>query len=160
MRPGVRLGVDPGRVRIGVARCDPAGLLATPLGTVSTGAGQWDELVGMVGEQRAVEVVVGLPLRLSGEAGPAAAQARAFARQLAARVSVPVRLVDERLSTVSAQRSLQAAGRSTRSSRAVVDQAAAVVVLQYALDAERATGTPPGDVVAEDPDLAGGGQAR
>jgi putative Holliday junction resolvase len=144
MRRGVRLGVDPGRVRIGVAVCDQDGLLAVPLDTVATGREQWRTLVELAVDAGAVEIVVGLPLLLSGGEGAAAEEARAFARQLAERSGLPVRLVDERLSTVEASRSLRDAGRSARTSRAVVDQAAAVVVLQAALDAERSSGSPPG----------------
>lgn len=147
MRRGVRLAVDPGRARIGVATCDPDGLLATPVETVPAGRDQWDRLVELVGEVGAVEVLVGLPLRLSGDEGPAAAEARVFAAELAARLTVPVRLVDERLTTATASRGLQSAGRSSRSSRSVVDQAAAVELLQGALDAERSTGRAPGTAV-------------
>jgi putative Holliday junction resolvase len=148
MRRGVRLGIDPGGARIGVAVCDPDGLLAVPLVTVPSGRDQWDRLVALVAEHRPIEVVVGLPLRLSGGEGPAAANARVFAGSLAERIEVPVRLVDERLSSVEAGRSLREAGRSSRTSRSVIDQAAAVVVLQAALDAERASGRPPGAAVA------------
>jgi putative holliday junction resolvase len=157
MRRGVRLGVDPGRVRIGVAACDVDGVLATPVETVATGPGQWDRLAAIVDEYGAVELVVGLPLRLTGEEGPAAAEARAFATALAERVTVPVRLVDERLSTVEATRSLRDAGRTARRSRAVVDQAAAVVVLQSALDAERSSGQAPGVLVGAGPTAGEGG---
>ena len=85
---------------------------------------------------------------MSGAEGPAAKAARGFAQQLAATVGVDVRLVDERLSTVSATRSLQASGRDSRSGRAVIDQAAAVVLLQFALDVERSSGRPAGQLVA------------
>ncbi|HTY72798.1 MAG TPA: Holliday junction resolvase RuvX [Actinomycetes bacterium] len=151
LRPGVRLGVDVGSVRVGVARCDPAGLLATPLATLTRregGTGDLDELAALVAEEGAVEVVVGLPLHLSGAEGQAAEAARGYAAELACRVApVPVRLVDERLSTVSASRDLRAAGLDTRRGRILRDQAAAVIILQAALDAERATGRPPGEAV-------------
>ena len=149
MRTGVRLGVDVGSVRVGVATCDPAGLIATPLETVRRGRGDLDRLAALVAEREAVEVVVGLPTTLAGRHGPAAEVAEAFATALAARLtgtggSVPVRLVDERLSTVGAQRDLRASGVDTRKSRSVIDQAAAVIILQTALDTERASGTAPG----------------
>ncbi|HEY5183722.1 MAG TPA: Holliday junction resolvase RuvX [Actinomycetes bacterium] len=148
MRPGVRLGVDVGSVRIGLASCDPGGLLATPVETVARGRGDFDRIVGRAAELGAVEVVVGLPLSMSGGEGPAAATARAFAAELATRVApVPVRVVDERLTTVGARRDLAAAGVRGRRGRSVVDQAAAVIILQGALDAERASGSPPGSVV-------------
>ena len=147
MRPGVRLGVDPGQVRIGVAASDPDGRLAVPVETVRRGTGDLTRVAALVEERGAIEVVVGLPRSLSGGEGPAAAAARQFAADLAGVVPVPVRMVDERLTTVSAGKQLQAAGRSTRQQRDVVDQAAAVVLLQDALDTERSTGRLPGEAV-------------
>jgi putative Holliday junction resolvase len=139
---GVRLGVDVGSVRVGVARSDRDGILATPLITVPRDAKTGADLVvlaALVAEHEAVEVIVGLPRSLSGREGPAAATARAYAAQLAERVApVPVRLVDERLTTVSAERTLAERGVRGRERREVVDQAAAVVILQAALDADRA----------------------
>jgi putative pre-16S rRNA nuclease len=150
VRPGVRIGVDVGSVRIGVARTDPSGLLAVPVETVARGEGDLARLADLVTEHAAIEVVVGLPLSMSGKPGAAAEVAREFAVRLVPVVApVPVRLVDERLSTVSATRDLRAAGRSSRTSRAVVDQAAAVVIVQYAVDSERATGVAPGTIVRE-----------
>lgn len=148
MRSGVRLGVDPGEARIGVARSDPSGVLATPLETVRRGPGDLSRLAALVASEEAVEVVVGLPRSLSGGEGPSAARARGFAARLARRVApVPVRLCDERLTTVSAESMLRASGRSGRRRRAVVDQAAAVLILQQALDTERAVGAAPGEIV-------------
>jgi putative holliday junction resolvase len=150
VRPGVRIGIDVGSVRIGVARTDLSALLAVPVETVPRGDGDLTRIAELVAEHDAVEVVVGLPLSMSGRHGQAAALAREFATQLVPVVApVPVRLVDERLSTVSATRDLRAAGRSSRTSRAVVDQAAAVVIVQYAVDRERATGVAPGTLVQE-----------
>jgi putative Holliday junction resolvase len=144
----VRLGVDVGEVRIGVARSDPSGLVATPVETVPRGAGDLARLRALVAEEEAVELVVGLPRSLSGREGPAAAKVRQFAVRLAGAVlPVPVRLCDERLSTVSAEAVLRERGRTGRKRRAVVDQAAAVVILQNALDTERGTGRPPGEPV-------------
>ena len=148
MRSGVRLGVDPGDARIGVARSDPSGFLATPVETVPRGDGDVDRLAALVSEEEAVEVVVGLPRSLSGREGPAAQKVREFAGVLARRVApVPVRLCDERLTTVSAESMLRERGRKGSKRRAVVDQAAAVVILQQALDTERASGAAPGEVV-------------
>ncbi len=147
MRPGVRLGVDVGRARVGVASCDREGLLATPVRTLARDADVVAEIARLADEHGAVEVVVGLPLSLSGADTASTDDARTVAAQVARAVSVPVRLVDERLSTVSAQRALTATGRSTRSSRSVVDQVAAVIILQHALDAERAAGSAPGVVI-------------
>ena len=148
MRRGVRLGIDPGQVRIGVAASDPDGVLAVPVETVPRGDGDLARIAACSVERSAMEIIVGLPRSLSGAEGPAAKAARGFAQQLAATVGVDVRLVDERLSTVSATRSLQASGRDSRSGRAVIDQAAAVVLLQFALDVERSSGRPAGQLVA------------
>jgi putative holliday junction resolvase len=148
VRRGVRVGIDVGSVRVGVATCDPDAVLATPMETVRRGDGELDRLAAIVAEQTAVEVVVGLPVSLSGQEGQAAAAARDFARALAGRVApCPVRLVDERLSTVAATRALRESGISARRGRSAVDQAAAVVILQGALDAERESGRPPGEIV-------------
>ena len=151
MRHGTRLGIDPGDARIGVARSDPSGFLATPVETVRRGKGDLARLRRIVAElaeeTTVLEVVVGLPRSLGGGEGPAAAKVRDFAAQLAERVPVPVRLVDERLSTVSAEAMLRDQGRKGSKRRAVVDQAAAVVILQHALDTERASGNPPGEIL-------------
>ena len=144
----MRIGVDVGDVRIGVARSDPSGLIATPLETVPRGRGDLARLHALAAEDEAVEVVVGLPRSLSGGEGPAAAKVRLFARRLADAVApVPVRLCDERLSTVSAEAVLRERGKKGEKRRAVVDQAAAVVILQNALDTERGTGAAPGELV-------------
>jgi len=149
LRTGVRLGIDPGSARIGVARCDPDGLLASPLATVPRGRGDLDRLVSLALEHDAFEVIVGLPTSLSGREGAAAGAAREFAGALAGRlVPVPVRLVDERFTTVLAHDALRRGGKGSRARRQVVDQAAAALLLQGALDAERASGRPPGEIVA------------
>jgi putative Holliday junction resolvase len=149
VRTGVRLAIDLGSARVGVARCDPDGLLASPLATVARGHGDLDRLAGLAAEHGAMEVIVGLPTGLSGRPGAAAAQARAFAEALAARLApVPVRLVDERFTTVLAHDALRQGGRGSRERRTQVDKAAAALILQGALDAERATGLPAGELVA------------
>ncbi|MCR1783063.1 Holliday junction resolvase RuvX [Nocardioides carbamazepini] len=147
MRRGVRLGVDPGDARIGVARSDPSGILATPVETVRRGKGDLRRIHQILRAEGAVEVIVGLPRSLSGREGPAAVKTREFAARLARRLApVPVRLVDERLTTVTAEAMLRDQRKGAKR-RAVVDQVAAVVILQQALDAERATDTPPGELV-------------
>ncbi|MGY4642618.1 Holliday junction resolvase RuvX [Cellulomonas sp. URHB0016] len=157
---GVRLAVDVGSVRVGLATSDPDGVLATPVATLARDAKATGgrvavdvaQIVREVGERGAVVVYVGLPRHLSGSEGASSAAARAYAVQLAQAVApVRVRLVDERMSTVSAHQALHASGRSGRRHRQVVDQAAAVVILQYALDAERATGRQPGERVDAGP---------
>lgn len=148
MRPGVRIGVDLGEVRIGLAQSDPAGLIALPVQTLTRGPGDLERIRDLVSEHAAIEVVVGLPRSLSGGEGPAAAKARQFAVALADVVRpVPVRLCDERLSTVTAEAVLREQGKKGRKRRAVVDQAAAVVILQNALDTERSAGFAPGETL-------------
>jgi putative Holliday junction resolvase len=160
MRPGRRLGVDVGAVRIGVAVCDPDGLLATPVETVAAGQGDLARLAELAAEYGVIEAVVGLPRSLSGAEGPAAAKARAFADLLVGKIQpIPVRLVDERLTTVTATRGLRESGVRGRKSRAVVDQAAAVVILQNALDVERGSGRLPGTLVGLEQGPASGEQA-
>ena len=150
MRRGRRIAVDVGAARIGVASCDPDGLLATPVETVpAKDAPAARRRIGaLVEEYGPIEVVVGLPRSLNGGEGPAAAKVRAFAGDVAKLIApVPVRLVDERMSTVTATRGLRASGVKSKKGRAVVDQAAAVVILQSALETERTSGRPPGESV-------------
>ena len=141
----MRLAVDVGSVRIGVARSDPGGVLASPLTVVRSGPGDLDALATLAASADAIEVIVGLPTSLSGREGAAAAAARSFAADLARRLApVPVRLLDERFTTTQAHEALRRGGKDSRARRSVVDAAAAAVLLQAALDAERATGLPAG----------------
>ncbi|GFG96627.1 Holliday junction resolvase RuvX [Mycobacterium timonense] len=143
---GRRLGIDVGSVRIGVACSDPDAILATPVETVrrERSGKHLRRLAALVAELEAVEVVVGLPRTLADRTGPSAIDAIELADSLAARIApTPVRLADERLTTVSAQRSLRAAGVRAKQQRAVIDQAAAVAILQSWLDQRRATPTGP-----------------
>jgi putative Holliday junction resolvase len=137
-RSGVRLGVDVGSVRVGVAISDPNGILATPVATFRRdpeGGADLAELAGLVVEHDVVEVVVGLPRTLRGADGAAVAAARDFGQLLASRVApVPVVYTDERLTTVTAHRQLAERGVRSRDRKAVVDQAAAVAILQSRLD--------------------------
>jgi putative Holliday junction resolvase len=148
VRRGRRLGVDVGDVRVGVATCDPDGLIATPVETVAAGPGCIARLGELAVEYEVIEVVVGLPLSLSGRDGPAAVKVRAFAAELALAVSpTSVRLVDERMSTMTADVQLRESKRTGKNKRAVIDQVAATVILQSALDAERVRGEVPGERV-------------
>lgn len=170
MRTGVRLGVDVGKARIGVARSDPHGMLATPLETVPrdpAGVADVARLLALVHEYDAVELFFGLPLNMRGERTPSTEDAEAFAarvateiltRDLAERVSV--RLIDERLSTVAAQGQLRQAGRKTKQSRQIIDQAAAVVILQHALESERAQGKPAGTPLEASAEVAAADVAK
>lgn len=149
MRSGVRLGVDVGTVRVGVARSDLHGMLATPVETVTRGPGDVERVVTIAHELEAMEVVVGLPLALSGRETASTDDARGFAQRVAA-AGLTVRLVDERLSTVSANAAIRTSGRSQKQSRPVIDQVAAVIILQHALDHERAGVSLPGELVVPD----------
>lgn len=166
---GARLGVDVGMARIGLAASDPDGLVATPVETVprvlapggkggkgsKSARGTTADVARIVAEAEerfAAVVYVGLPRHLSGKEGAATADARAFAARLvvalaAAGEAAEVRLVDERMTTVSAHQALHAAGRKSKRHRSVIDQAAAVIILQSALDAERAKGERAGELV-------------
>ena len=137
-----------GKVRIGVARTDFHGMLATPVETVARGDGDIGRILAIVDELEAAELIVGLPLSLSGTHTPSTDDAVSFARRLASATSVPVRLVDERLSTVSAQTALRASGRKGKRQRSVIDQVAAVIIVQHALELERSSGLPPGQLVS------------
>ena len=158
LRRGTRIGIDVGSVRVGVARTDPDAVLAVPVATIvrprGVRAGRTDlaALADLVAEYEPLEVVVGLPVTLAGTEGPAVAAVRAYVDALldvlrARDLDVPVRLVDERLTTAAAAKGLRSAGRDTRSGRSVIDKEAAVIIVQDAVDAERSTGAPPGTLV-------------
>jgi putative pre-16S rRNA nuclease len=150
VRRGRRLALDVGDARIGVASCDPDGVLATPVETVPGRdvPAAHRRLKQLVEEYEPIEVVVGLPRSLSGGEGPAAVKIRGFAQEFARGIApIPVRLVDERMTTVTASQGLRAAGVKSKKGRSVIDQAAAVVILQNALESERASGAAPGEGV-------------
>ena len=148
---GVRLGVDVGDVRVGLSRSDLDGMIATPVETVPRDQAV-ARVVAEVADSSARVVMVGLPRSMSGQEGPAAGKSRTFAAELVAMLSATghdteVRLLDERLTTVSAHRALHDSGRRRRKHRQVVDQVAAVMILQQALDVERSTGARAGELV-------------
>jgi putative Holliday junction resolvase len=147
MRTGVRLACDVGKARIGIARSDPRGVLAVPLDAVKAGENSASLVRDIAMEYEAIEIIVGLPISMSGALGPAAEYTRAWVDRLCAVTDIPIRLHDERLTTVQAQRGLHEAGRTTKSSRAVIDSASAVVLLQACLDSERSSGLPVGTEV-------------
>lgn len=147
MRRGIRFGVDVGKARIGIARSDPDGLLAIPLETVKRdleGDTHLTRIAELVSEYEAIELIVGHPLNMRGESTPSTEDAVGVAQDLAAIVGASVRLLDERLTTVSAAKQFRAAGKQASRSRAVIDQAAAVIILQDALDRERQNDQLPG----------------
>lgn len=139
--PGIWFAVDVGTVRVGVARSDPRGVLALPVATLARDRREdrdITELARLVAEYEAAGVVIGLPRTLAGREGPAAEMARSYGAEVAVRIApVPVEFLDERLTTVSAQRKLHQGGVRGRAGRAVIDQAAAVELLQHWLDRRR-----------------------
>ncbi|MDF2049028.1 Holliday junction resolvase RuvX [Arthrobacter sp. Cr_A7] len=152
---GVKLGVDVGTVRVGVAICDRDSILATPYKTLDRNARKNSDvrvIAKLAEELEAVQVIVGLPRTMKGEEHSSARMATEYAMlvatELAARgLTVPVNLVDERLSSVTAHRSLHEAGMSSRNHRKVVDQVAAAGILQHAIDMQKARGADVGSRV-------------
>ena len=147
MLRGVRFGVDVGSVRIGVAKCDPDGMLATPLETIAAGETAIPKIIDLIKEHAPIAVYVGNPLSLNGQVTQSTIEASEFALALVSAISshpeigeIEVRLIDERLSTVSAQRGLHEVGRTQKSSREVIDQAAAIIILEHALESEKRQG--------------------
>jgi putative Holliday junction resolvase len=152
MRTGVRVGIDIGTVRIGVARSDRDGYLATPVVTVDRGSeSPLTQLVALIEELDAIEIIVGLPLSLSGSHTASTEDALMMARELSKQTQVSIRLIDERLTTVSAHSAMRAVGKKQKQTRSVIDQVAAVMILQHALDSERSTGKLPGKDLSEFP---------
>ncbi|MDN5821385.1 MAG: Holliday junction resolvase RuvX [Brachybacterium sp.] len=148
---GVRLGVDVGDVRVGLARSDLDGMIATPVETLERAAAV-GRVVQEAREAEARVIMVGLPRSLNGSEGAAAQKARDFSAELTMSLAgdssdTEVRLIDERLTTVSAHKALHSSGRKGRKHRQVVDQVAAVMILQQALDTERSTGARAGERV-------------
>ncbi|WP_298749655.1 Holliday junction resolvase RuvX [uncultured Serinicoccus sp.] len=144
--PGVLLGVDVGEVRVGLAASDALGMLAHPVATLRRdheGSEDLQEIADEARRRGAVLVVVGMPRSLDGTERVAAQRARRYAERLQRCLEVPVRLWDERMSTVDAHRALHGSGVPGREQRGVVDQVAAVLILQAALDSRRA-GRPAG----------------
>lgn len=151
MRNGVRLGIDVGTVRVGVSRSDPSGLLASPYCTVARREDGSDvaDIATRARDLDVHEIIVGLPRSLSGRTTASTEDAYRFAHALAELVTIPIRMVDERLSTVSASRALRVNGKNARSARPLIDQTAATVILQHALESERLSGRPPGELLDE-----------
>ncbi len=149
MRRGIRLGIDVGTVRVGVAISDMDGLLATPVETLPRDDSTLRSLVSLVLDRNVFEIYVGLPLAMSGGHTASTEDALSVARELATALSTPVRLMDERLTTVSAHSALRQSGKQASRSRSVVDQVAAVMLLQHALDTERSRDIAPGVDVSE-----------
>jgi putative holliday junction resolvase len=150
VREGVRLAVDVGKVRVGVARSDREGLMALPVATVPRDVAL-QEIALLVTQWQPLEIIVGLPLGMSGEHTASTRDALEFAEQLVQAELSPVRMVDERLSTVSATSALHASGKATKKHRPLVDQVAAVILLQHTLDSERSQGVAVGTLLESRP---------
>jgi len=136
MKKGRKLGLDFGSTRIGVAICDPDGILATPHSTIAAGLGLIDEITAICKSEEIVTIVVGLPRSLSGEISHAANLVNDFIAELSAQLpEIPVLTFDERFTTTLANQALRASGRNAKEGRAVIDQIAAVNILQSYLDA-------------------------
>lgn len=135
------IGIDHGDARIGVAVSDELGMLAHPLETIAVSEKEpLGRIAEIVADKKIGVIVLGLPKNMDGTAGPATEKVRAFAEKLRAKVpGCDIRLWDERLTTVAAQKSLQAAGRTAKQSRGMIDQAAAQLILQGWLDSQNMT---------------------
>jgi putative Holliday junction resolvase len=152
MRKGKRLAIDVGSVRIGLATCDSDGILSSPIAALSRSESSSESvqaIVNLVSELNVIEVLVGDPISLSGSTTSSTRDARQLAAEIASAISVPVRLVDERLTTVSAQAKLRQTGINSRDAKHLIDSASAVEILEQALNTERSTGKAPGVLAVE-----------
>lgn len=150
LRRGIRIGVDVGTVRVGVSRCDPDGILTMPVQTLTRAPDLSDlsALAEIVTEHDAIEVIVGLPRHLRGGEGVSAKGARKYARRLKRLVpDVRVAMVDERLTSNQAHARLRASGIPEYEHRSVIDQVAAQIILEQALELERMSGRAPGEEI-------------
>ena len=142
VRRGARIAFDYGSARIGVAVCDPEGIMASPLTTVdATSAAQFADISAIIDDYSPVELVVGNPRSLDGVERKAAKGAQEFCNNLAKHTDIPVILIDERLTTAGAHRAMSLAGKNSRQRRKTVDAAAAAIILQNYLDS-----LPPKDI--------------
>ena len=136
MKKGRKLGLDYGSTRIGIAICDPDGILATPYTTLAAAPGLIDEIASICKSEEIMTIVIGLPRSLNGEISHAANLVNDFVAQLTAHLpDLPILTFDERFTTTLANQALRASGRSAKEGRAVIDQIAAVNILQSYLDA-------------------------
>lgn len=136
VKRGIRFSVDVGQSRIGLARTDPDATMALPVATIKMSQSAINEVAAVINEYEAVLVYVGFPLSLTGDHTKSTQYAIDFANDLSQHITAEIRLVDERLSTVSAATALRATGHTAQSSKGIIDQAAAVVILEHALDFE------------------------
>ena len=147
MDRGSRLAIDVGTVRIGLAVSDPDSILSTPLPALIRSkllTETLQEILSLISDNGVIEVYVGDPLSLSGEETASTQDARQFANQLAELTSVPVRLVDERLTTVTASSKLRLNGLNAKAAKDLIDSASAVEILEQALNVSKKSGKPAG----------------
>jgi putative Holliday junction resolvase len=147
VRAGRRLAIDVGSVRVGVAASDLHSILASGLTTIQRSADAnitVQEILRHVSDIEPIEIYVGLPIGMSGNHTSSTEDALSLARLLAIETPLPVRLIDERLSTVTAAGALKASGRDAKFGRKVIDQIAATVILEQAMEMERSSGSIPG----------------
>lgn len=149
MRLGRRIAIDYGAARIGVALSSVDALVSSPLATISAGEDAISEVAQLIVDHEPIEVYVGLPLNLQGEHTKSTSDAVALAVALQKRLSVEVRLVDERMTTRSAQGQLFASGKNSKNSRSLIDAAAASLILEGAIAFEKTTGSQPGKPISE-----------
>jgi putative Holliday junction resolvase len=152
VRSGRRLAIDVGKVRIGVAASDFHSILASGLETVPRGEKLETSLrriVELVNEVQPIEIYVGLPVSMAGNHSASTEDAIDFARELASLVSTEVRFIDERMTTLTAANALKMSGRDSKSGRQIIDQIAATVILEQAMEQEKSTGKQPGKAMGE-----------
>jgi putative Holliday junction resolvase len=138
MQRGRRIAFDVGSARIGVAICDPDGILATPLDRIDRTGDELERVKLLLNEYEPVAIYVGLPISLDAKFTQSTYESLYFAEDIETITTTRVRLVDERLSTKMAQANLHESGRNTRTSKAVIDSASAVEILERALDVLKA----------------------
>jgi putative Holliday junction resolvase len=147
MRKGKRLAIDVGSVRIGLASCDADAILSSPLPALNRSSNLTEVVTAikeLVADLQIIEVIVGDPVSMSGGVTSSTTDARELAAEIALAISIPVRLVDERLTTVSAQAKLRQSGKDSRDAKSFIDSASAVEILEQALNSERSSGNAPG----------------
>ena len=145
MRKGIRYAIDYGDQRIGLAKSDVDAIMAVPVATIKNDEFALKNLLEHLNETGYLDIYIGLPKHLSGVLGQSALKAQEFARKLSAEIDVDsIRMLDERLTTTSASARLQESGVNTRNQKSIIDQAAAVELLEFALDSEKRTGNIPG----------------
>jgi putative Holliday junction resolvase len=153
MKKGRRLAIDVGKVRIGLAVCDIEGILATPLSAIARSIPDDDslkEIAAIADENQVIEVYVGDPIALSGGTTASTKDARDFAEKLAAWINIPVRLVDERLTTVTASSKLRLSGKDSREAKSLIDSASSVEILEQVLLTIKSSQVEPGKLTGED----------